>query len=262
MGTITYALDPSYVGVFAGGTIRVDDGRTINVGTLLGGPPFAGTIDADDQDYALLGALDAYRPPLYRTGTNPAGAPSVPYARFPVQAVRTVAGPPTSGTYSASDIAIDQAGSRYICIVGGSPGTWINDAQERGYAEYSALAIAQTTAAGRTDYTGLASITFNVYAGETMYVVGRVAQVKGGAAAASGTLYITDAAGTITGFGNSAESRGVNSPMGELRAVERIITPGAYTRKLQIQAFGATITFGVSASPTQATSIRASKVVQ
>jgi len=39
----------------------------------------------------------------------------------------TTSGPPTTGTFSAGDIVADQTGTFWICITGGTPGTWTNE---------------------------------------------------------------------------------------------------------------------------------------
>lgn len=42
-----------------------------------------------------------------------------------VRPLTAVAGPPTSGTYQAGAVVYDSLGSEWVCIAGGSPGTWI-----------------------------------------------------------------------------------------------------------------------------------------
>lgn len=71
MGIITYELDDNHdgPGEFTGGTIKVDNDRTLNVGQTL--TDNAGLIPADDTDTALILALDGFRPPLKRS-TDPA----------------------------------------------------------------------------------------------------------------------------------------------------------------------------------------------
>ena len=39
----------------------------------------------------------------------------------------TTSGPPTTGTFTAGDIVADQTGTFWICITGGTPGTWTNE---------------------------------------------------------------------------------------------------------------------------------------
>lgn len=41
----------------------------------------------------------------------------------------TTSGPPTSGTFLTGDFVIDQSGYMWICTAGGTPGTWVGDAQ-------------------------------------------------------------------------------------------------------------------------------------
>ena len=38
----------------------------------------------------------------------------------------TASGPPTTGTFTAGDIVADQTGTFWVCITGGTPGTWTN----------------------------------------------------------------------------------------------------------------------------------------
>lgn len=179
---------------------------------------------------------------------------------------RTLVGAPTTGTWNAGDHAVDDTGAHFVCIVGGTPGTWIANVVERAYVEYSTTAAAPLIAANRVDFAGMPTITFDVYAGEVVYVVGRVSVVKGGAAGASGALYISDTAGAdaaanIKTFVATAESRGANSGLGSAQAIERITVPGTYSRKLQVQSFGATMTFGAAGTPAQPTTLRATKGV-
>ena len=39
----------------------------------------------------------------------------------------TASGPPTTGTFTAGDIVADQTGTFWVCITGGTPGTWTNE---------------------------------------------------------------------------------------------------------------------------------------
>lgn len=80
MANIAYTLKPAYVGSYSGGTIRVDDTRSFDVGAALtaGG----GTISVADTDAALVSALDAYLP-LQRSGTS-ASPPVVTTRREPL----------------------------------------------------------------------------------------------------------------------------------------------------------------------------------
>jgi len=39
----------------------------------------------------------------------------------------TTSGPPTTGTFTAGDIVADQTGTFWVCITGGTPGTWTNE---------------------------------------------------------------------------------------------------------------------------------------
>jgi hypothetical protein len=61
---IEYQLRPSFSN-FSGGTIRLDDIRTIDIAALL--QAGSGTIVVDSADGVLVGALDAY-PALIRSG--------------------------------------------------------------------------------------------------------------------------------------------------------------------------------------------------
>lgn len=63
-----------------------------------------------------------------------------------------VAGPPTSGTFSVGDIAVDRImGKEWTCISAGSPGTWANNG-----VKSAAVATLQSTAT--TTYTDLGTV--------------------------------------------------------------------------------------------------------
>lgn len=53
-----------------------------------------------------------------------------------------------------------------------------------------------------------------------------------------------DAASAVKATGHSAEARAANSSVGQVRAVERIVAPGIYTRRPQV---GASLATGASA---------------
>lgn len=48
----------------------------------------------------------------------------------------TTSGPPASGTFSTGDFAIDRSGRVYVCISGGSPGTWQSASLYNAYLLY------------------------------------------------------------------------------------------------------------------------------
>jgi hypothetical protein len=104
MANVDYALRAAYAASFNGGTIRIDDARSLNVGQAL--TDGAGTISADETDHPLIAALDGY-PPLERTGTsNGAPVPHVPL----VADIFNVDGAPSTwdATGAASQLGVDR----------------------------------------------------------------------------------------------------------------------------------------------------------
>lgn len=182
-----------------------------------------------------------------------------------VHVARPTTGAPTTGTWAAGDIAVDSAGNTYTCIVAGTPGTWVSGSVERGYSSDSSGTFAPTTAQGRKDYPNIVSITFSVFTNEVVYVEAFIPKATGGGVGASGSAYISDNAGVdaaanITAFGFTAQAYVTGALLGAVRVVERITTPGSYTRKLQVQSFGNSITYG-SGAPAAPTYLRATRAL-
>lgn len=88
-------------------------------------------------------------------------------------------GPPTSGTHVAQEIYVDEAGELWVCVAGGTPGTWSNPAggKELAYAELASGTQDVTSVfPTMTDITGV-TITFDAPEGRP-YMVEAFAAVK------------------------------------------------------------------------------------
>ena len=73
MALIQYQLKPAYIGSFTGGVIYVDNARSLDIQAAL--TAGSGTISADENDAALIAALDGYLA-LRRVGTTADAAPA------------------------------------------------------------------------------------------------------------------------------------------------------------------------------------------
>lgn len=71
----------------------------------------------------------------------------------------TTSGAPTTGTFQQGDYVVDQSGTMWVCVVAGSPGTWVDlsSGRELAYAEDKSNRTVNSTSL--TDYPGL-SISF------------------------------------------------------------------------------------------------------
>ena len=69
----------------------------------------------------------------------------------------TASGPPTTGTFTAGDIVADQTGTFWVCITGGTPGTWTN------VVPNSLVTRSSTATAGVGEFT--------IFSGSTQYQV-------------------------------------------------------------------------------------------
>lgn len=105
--------------------------------------------------------------------------------------------------------------------------------------DYASSTVSQSGIAGTaTDLTGL-SITFDVV-NRPVYVELELPWVTASAAAGAASAIIADAAGVIKRYG----IRGFSASEAQtIRCIERITTPGTYTRKAQLQRASGTATF-------------------
>lgn len=114
-GVTYFAIDS------AGGTLFRDNGTSWD--SIECGGQFAGEVSGTDlKATGLTGAATAAR----FVGAN-------------------TSGPPTTGTFVAGDCAVDLTGQLYICITGGTPGTWIGAGSNKIDEQILASAAASVT---------------------------------------------------------------------------------------------------------------------
>lgn len=100
----------------------------------------------------------------------------------------TVAGHPTSGTFQVGDFVVDQGGGFWVCISGGSPGTWVNAAS----ANAETLASNNAATGAVTINLASASVFHHTLVGAVTYTfTGAVA----GASYSFGLVLTQDATG-------------------------------------------------------------------
>lgn len=109
-------------------------------------------------------------------------------------------GPPTSGTYEAQDVWMDEAGEWWVCTVGGTPGTWWNPSggKELAYAEVNSGTQDFTNVFPTlADITGI-TVTFDAPEGRPYMVEVYIPAIKAQAAApVTWGLLLVDSGGTI-----------------------------------------------------------------
>jgi hypothetical protein len=101
------------------------------VGGTVAGSPASGTFQAGDfvidQTGEIWVCFQSGSPGYWRSAHAPAiGQPMLLIgASAPSRFVGgTTSGPPTQGTYYVGDFVIDQTGGIWVCVQGGTPGTW------------------------------------------------------------------------------------------------------------------------------------------
>lgn len=162
MGIIQYQLKPAYTTSFTGGTIRVDDSRSYNVGTQLtaGG----GTLNIDDTDTGLVFALDNYQA-LRRVGSTVDAAPTtISVSR------RSFTGPYTVGARYITGMEVTYQGDCWICTTDHVAGTfdqakWTLSAKGAGADLAYAESTTNTGTLSNTSFAaipGLPAITFDL----------------------------------------------------------------------------------------------------
>lgn len=161
------------------------------------------------------------------------------------------------GEYRSGGRVFDADGREVVAVANTS---------ELGYAEKTNGVYAPTTVDGRKDIPNLSVITFDVIAGEVVYVEAFVPHHVTSTLRGSGVLYISDNAGADAAaaikaatFGPESYGATANTKLGMLRAVERITAAGTYSRKAQVQSLVGTVSFqsGTGASGISPLSLRA-----
>ena len=71
----------------------------------------------------------------------------------------TTSGAPTTGTFQTNDFVVDQSGFVWVCISGGSPGTWVRNSA----ADYGCVAVstATQTLTVRSGQSGFDTVSLN-----------------------------------------------------------------------------------------------------
>jgi hypothetical protein len=183
--------------------VRTDGTRSITGNlTVASNLAVGGTVVAGAQVTA---------PTLQVLGVGGVGAGETAPARF---VGATVSGPPTGGTWIASDFVVTGAGEVWVCAFGGTPGTW--------------LKVGTSSAAGVTQILAGNNININPAGG-------------------TGAVTINASGGTSPTAGNSQSfiPSNVSLPGGTLTA---IVTLGPFTGTSKVWLLNGHIQFSPSAS--------------
>lgn len=173
----------------------------------------------------------------------------------------TASGAPVSGTFSVGDYVVDRSGAFWICVVAGSPGTWVSPSANAELARAELASTTLSTASANNSFVDITgcSITFTV-GSRPVDVIGVIPLATNSVDGQSVSLYISDnanaakAAASVTVSGNAGA--------GILRAEERIVTPGTYTRKIRLRNQASGSTSNVASAFMTATSVAYISAVQ
>lgn len=178
-----------------------------------------------------VGGADAF------TGIVPASAFAPTGLTGAIQTGRfvgaTSSGAPASGTFQIGDFVVDQTGIIWICTLGGAPGTWVDASSSGRVLDEAESTVQQTGITTAVDITGL-SITFDV-ADRPVLVTLWLPYVTAVSQAANALPIIADETDTIKATSSTYLAA---STISHCQAVERITTPGTYTRKGRLARSG------------------------
>lgn len=155
----------------------------------------------------------------------------------------TTSGSPASGTYAVGDLVLDRAGGTFwLCIVAGTPGTWVRLGGDRIIAEVESEA-AQSGITTVTDITAMSLSNFVV--SNKAFVILDLAYTFSNTSGQAYEASITDGSNAVKAKA-PITCAAVNA-LNPCLVTERIATPGTYTRKGRIARIGGSGTVGVNA---------------
>lgn len=188
---------------------------------------------------ALIDQIDA-RVPTDITGVLDAG-------RF---LGATASGPPTTGTHLLYDFVIDGTGTVWICILAGTPGTWVDVSSGRELDRATKTTTEQFTGTTPNDVDGL-SVTFEARNTRPIFIAGFcVGALNNTATARTENLRLTDGAGTLVSLGKMFMAASSLSGSVYLPYILDPVAETEYTFKLQCSGSNAGSDFTVQAGAT------------